>query len=69
MNESIDRTYNTNIHVPDAIILGDINHNMLSNIDNKMKELIKTFNMKQSIAELANFTAKFIFPNRLYDYT
>ena len=67
MNESIYMAYNANI--PDIIILGDINHNMLSNINNKMKELIKTFNMKQSIAKLANFTAKFIFPNRLYDYT
>ena len=43
--ESIDRVHNTNIS--DIIISGDFDYNMLSDYYNQMKELIKTYNMKQ----------------------
>ena len=52
--ESIDRAHNTDIS--DIIILGDFNYNMLSDNYNKMKELTKTYNMKQLIAEPTYFT-------------
>ena len=52
--ESIDRAHHTNIS--DSIILGDFNYNILSDNYNKMKELIKTYNMKQLIAEQTYFT-------------
>ena len=40
INERIDRAYNTNI--PDVVILGDFNFNILRDNNNKMKELIQS---------------------------
>ena len=54
INESIDRAYNTNI--PDVIILGDFNFNMFHGNNNKMKELIQVYNMKQLISDPTHFT-------------
>ena len=54
INESIDRAYNT--HIADVIILGDFNYNMLQDNNNKMKELIQAYNMKQLISDPTHFT-------------
>ena len=54
INESRDRAYNTNI--ADVIILGNFNSNMLHNNNNKMKELIQIYNMKQLISDPPHFT-------------
>ena len=54
INESIDRAYNTNI--PDVIILGDFNFNTFHGNNNKMKELIQVYNMKQLITDPTHFT-------------
>ena len=53
--ESIDRAHTCNTNISDIIILGDFNSNMLSDNYNKMKELIKTYDMKQLIAEPTYF--------------
>ena len=54
INESIDRAYNTNI--PDVIILGDFNFNLLHGNNNKMKDLFQVYNMKQLISDPTHFT-------------
>ena len=51
---SIDRAHNTNI--PDIIITGDFNHNMLSNNNNKVKDLLQQFNLTQLITDATHFT-------------
>ena len=53
-NKSIDRAYNT--HFADVIILGDFNNNMLQDNNNKMKELIQVYSMKQLISDPKRFT-------------
>ena len=52
--ESTDRAHNTNIH--DIIITGDFNYNMLSNNNNKIKDLILQFNLTQLIKDVTHFT-------------
>ena len=54
LNESIDRAHNTNI--PDIVVTGDLNYNMHSNNNNKMKDLIQNYNLKQLIQEDTHFT-------------
>ena len=54
INESADRAYNTNIQ--DIIILGDFNVNMLNDNNDKIKDLMQEFHMKQLINEPTNFT-------------
>ena len=52
--ESTDRAHNTNIH--DIIITGDFNYNMLSNNNNKIKDLLLQFNLTQLIKDATHFT-------------
>ena len=52
--ENIDRAHNTNI--PDIIITGDFNYNMLSNNNNKIKDLLQQFNLTQLIMDATHFT-------------
>ena len=54
LDESIDRAHNTNI--PDIVVTGDFNFNMHSNNNNKMKDLIQNYNLKQLIQEDTHFT-------------
>ena len=54
LNESIDSAHNTNI--PDIVVTGDFNFNMHSTNNNKMKDLIQNYNLKQLIKEDAHFT-------------
>ena len=54
INESKDRAYITNIQ--DVIILGDFNFNILRDNNNKMKESIQAYNMKQLICHQTHFT-------------
>ena len=62
ISESVDRAYNTNIS--DIIITGDFNYNMLSSENNKIKELIIQYNLKQIITEPTHFTEN---PSTLID--
>ena len=52
--ESVDRAFNTNI--PDMIITGDFNYNMLSNGKNKITNLLQQFNLQQLITDVTHFT-------------
>ena len=52
--ESIDRAFNTNI--PDIIITGDFNYNMLPNNKNKINDLLQQFNLHQMITDATHFT-------------
>ena len=52
--ESTDRAHNTNIH--DIIITGDLNYKMLSNNNNKIKDLLLQFNLTQLIKDATHFT-------------
>ena len=48
--ESFDRACNTTIN--DIIVTGDFNFNMLSNVGNKVNELMNQYNLKQIIQEV-----------------
>ena len=52
--ESFDRAFNTNF--ADILITGDFNYNMLSNDNNKLKDLMYQYNLKQIITEPTHFT-------------
>ena len=52
IKESTDRAYNTNI--VDIIITGDFNYNMISNDNNKLKELTLEYNLNQLITFIRN---------------
>ena len=52
--ESIDRAYNTNVQ--DIIITGDFNYNMFPDSNNKMKDLLQHFSLRQLIDEATHFT-------------
>ncbi|MEW8544911.1 MAG: reverse transcriptase family protein [Candidatus Thiodiazotropha sp.] len=54
IKESIDRAYNTGLI--DIYILGDFNSNMYIANNNKMRDLIQEFNLKQLINEPTHFT-------------
>lgn len=54
ITESVDRAFNTAIH--DIIITGDFNCNMLSNTNNKIRELLQQYNLKQLINDSTHFT-------------
>ncbi|MCG8092513.1 MAG: hypothetical protein JAZ17_02615 [Candidatus Thiodiazotropha endolucinida] len=52
--ESVDRAHNANIS--DILITGDFNYNMLSGENNRIKDLIYQYNLKQIITEPTHFT-------------
>ena len=52
--ESIDRTHNTNI--TDRIILGDFIYNMLTNDNNKIRDLMLQYSFSQLISDATHFT-------------
>ena len=54
LTESFDRAFNTN--VAGILITGDFNYNMLSNDNNKLKDLMYQYNLKQIITEPTHFT-------------
>ena len=54
LTERFDRAFNTN--VADILITGDFNYNMLSNDNNKLKDLMYQYNLKQIITEPTHFT-------------
>ena len=54
INESIDLAYSTDIR--DIIVLGDFNMNMFNANNNKIKDLMQEYSMKQLIIEPTNFT-------------
>lgn len=54
ISESVDRAYNTNII--DIFILGDFNFNMSTDSNNKMKDLLQQYNLKQLISDSTHFT-------------
>ena len=54
IKNSTDRAYNTNI--VDIIITGDFNYNMISNDNNKLKELPLEYNLNQLITDPTLFT-------------
>ena len=54
IKESTDRAYNTNI--VDIIITGDFNYNMISNDNNRLKELNLEYNLNQLITDRTHFT-------------
>ena len=54
INESIDMAYCTDIR--DIIVLGDFNMHMLNVNNNKIKDLMQEYSMKQLITEPTNFT-------------
>ncbi|MCG7867795.1 MAG: reverse transcriptase family protein, partial [Candidatus Thiodiazotropha taylori] len=54
ISESIDRAHNTNIN--DIIIVGDFNYNMLSNENNRVKDLMQLYGLKQLIKEATHYT-------------
>ena len=57
IKESIDRAYNMNI--VDIIITGDFNNNMISNDNNKFKELTLEYNLNQLITDTFYWTLLF----------
>ena len=56
IDESMDRAYNTNIHVVDMFALWDFNYDMSQNSSNKMTELIQTYDLKQLIQKPTYYT-------------
>ena len=52
--ESIDRAHNTNI--TDRIILGDFIYNMLTNDNNKIRDLMLQYSFSQIIKDATHFT-------------
>ena len=54
ISESLDRAHNTNIN--DIIIVGDFNYNMLSNENNRVKDLMRLYGLKQLIKEATHYT-------------
>ena len=54
ISESIDRAHNTNLN--DIIIVGDFNYNMLSNENNRVKDLMQLYGLKQLIKEATHYT-------------
>ena len=54
ISESIDRAPNTNLN--DIIIVGDFNYNMLSNENNRVKDLMLLYGLKQLIKEATHYT-------------
>ena len=54
IKESVDRACNTNI--ADVVITGDFNIDMSQNNNNKIKELMLEYNLKQLISEPTHFT-------------
>ena len=54
LRERIDRAYNTNI--PDIVIAGDFNFNMRTDGNDRIKDLIQNYNLKQLINEDTHFT-------------
>lgn len=53
ISESFDRAHNTNIN--DIIIVGDFNYNMLSNENNRVKDLTQLYGLKQLIKEAIHY--------------
>ena len=54
ISESIDRAHNTNIN--DIIIVGDFNYKLLSNENNRVKDLMQLYGLKQLIKEATHYT-------------
>ena len=54
--ESIDRAHTCNTNIHDIKITGDFNYNILSNNNNKIKDLLLQFNLTKLIMDAAHIT-------------
>ena len=54
ISESLDRAHNTNIN--DTIIVGNFTYSMLFNENNRVKDLMQLYGLKQLIKEATHYT-------------